>query len=315
MDYIELMTTLSQKTPSKIILLVLDGLGGLPLPETGKTELETAFTPNLDALAKTGVSGLSDPIAPGITPGSAPGHLGLFGYDPVAYNPGRGVLEATGIDFPLETSDIAVRGNFCTVNEKGLITDRRAGRISNETCAELAGLLNGQVIDGVTVFVQAVKEHRFVAVFRGEGLVQNVTDSDPQGTGVPPLPVKAKTGDSAKLAKVANAFIAQSAARLADHAPANMLLLRGFSSEPGFPSMADIYKLTPAAVAGYPMYRGLARLAGMKTLDTGSTIESLFATVKNNYNDFDFFFVHVKPTDSAGEDGDFQRKVAVLEEV
>ncbi len=225
------------------------------------------------------------------------------------------MLEATGIDFPLETGDIAVRGNFCTVNEKGLITDRRAGRISNETCAELAGLLNGQVIDGVTVFVQAVKEHRFVAVFRGEGLAQDVTDSDPQGTGVPPLPVKAKTGDSAKLAKVANAFIAQSAARLADHAPANMLLLRGFSSEPGFPSMADIYKLTPAAVAGYPMYRGLARLAGMKTLDTGSTIESLFATVKNNYNDFDFFFVHVKPTDSAGEDGDFQRKVAVLEEV
>jgi 2,3-bisphosphoglycerate-independent phosphoglycerate mutase len=225
------------------------------------------------------------------------------------------VLEATGIDFPLQPGDVAVRGNFCTVDSKGLIIDRRAGRISNEKCAELSELLNGQVIDGVQIFVRPVKEHRFVAVFRGEGLAQNVSDSDPQGLGQPPLDVKAKRADSEKLAQVANKFITEARRILASHTPANMLLLRGFSSEPGFPSMADIYKLTPAAVAGYPMYRGLARLVGMKTLDTGSSVQEVFTTVKDHFTEFDFFFVHVKPTDSAGEDGDFTRKVNVLEEV
>ncbi len=315
MDYLELMKELSQPTPSRIILLVIDGLGGLPLLVTGKTELETAKLPNLNRLAVEGICGLSDPVAPGITPGSAPGHLGLFGYDPVKYNPGRGVLEATGIDFPLQAGDVAVRGNFCTVDSAGLITDRRAGRISTEKCAELTKLLNGQIIDGVEIFVCPVKEHRFVAVFRGEGIIQGVTDSDPQGTGVPSLAVKAETHESAKLAAVANGFIARAKTILANSAPANMLLLRGFSGEPGFPSMQEMYKLNPAAVAGYPMYRGLARLVGMKTLDTGSAIGDIFRTVKENYMRYDFFFVHIKPTDSAGEDGNFTRKVQILEEL
>lgn len=315
MDYLDLMEDLSEKTPSKIILLILDGLGGLPVSETGKTELETAVTPHMDKLAAEGICGLSDPIAPGITPGSAPGHLGVFGYDPLKYTPGRGVLEATGIDFPLQEGDVAARGNFCTVDENGIITDRRAGRISNEICAELAGILDGQEIDGVQIIVRPVKEHRFIVVFRAGGLEHNATDSDPQHINMVPLKVKAQDQGSEKLAIVANKFIASAKELLADQHPANMLLLRGFSGEPGFPSMKDMYKLTPAAVAGYPMYRGLARLVGMETLDSGSSIADVFDTVKDNWADYDFFFVHVKPTDSSGEDGDFDRKVKAIEEV
>ncbi|MBN2240924.1 MAG: 2,3-bisphosphoglycerate-independent phosphoglycerate mutase [Dehalococcoidales bacterium] len=315
MDYLELMETLSHPSPSKIVFLVLDGLGGLPLPETGKTELETAKTPNLDKLAAEGICGLSDPIAPGITPGSAPGHLGLFGYDPVKYNPGRGVLEAAGIDFPLEPGDVAARGNFCTVDANGLITDRRAGRISTGKCTELSALLDGQVIDGVEILVRPVREHRFVAVFRGKGLNHAVNDTDPQQVGLPPLEVTADDTDSAKLAAVANTFVNKVGKLLAGHHPANMLLLRGFSGEPGFPSMQDMYKLNPAAVAVYPMYRGLARLVGMKVLETGSTVSDCFKTIRENYPEHDFFFVHYKPTDSSGEDGDFERKVKMIEEL
>ena len=315
MDNQELIKTLSHSTPSKIILLVLDGLGGLPLPETGKTELEAAFTPNLDRLATEGVCGLSEPVAPGITPGSAPGHLGLFGYDPVKYEIGRGVLEATGIDFAVQPGDVAARGNFCTVDSNGLVTDRRAGRISDEKCAELCKILDGQRIDGIEVIVRPVRGHRFIAVFRGEGLSPAVSDSDPQQTGLPPLDIYADNIESVKMANVAISFISAAKEILADQNPANMVLLRGFSGEPGFPSMKDIYKLNPAAVAGYPMYRGLARLVGMDTLDTGPGINDVFVTVKEYYDTYDFFFLHYKPTDAAGEDGDFDRKVKAIEEV
>jgi len=315
MDSQELMKELSRQSPSKIVLLVIDGLGGLPHPETGKTELETAKTPNLDRLAAGGVCGLSDPVLPGITPGSAPGHLGLFGYDPVKFNVGRGVLEAVGIDFPLQAGDVAVRGNFCTVDDAGLVTDRRAGRIPNELCAELCELLDGQVIDEVEIAVRPVKEHRFITVFRGEGLSYEATDSDPQQVGVPPLAVEAETPEARKLADTANKFVESAKKILSEKHPANMLLLRGFSAEPGFPSMNEIYKLKAAAVAGYPMYRGLARLVGMTTLAVGTGIGDVFETLKQHYDAYDFFFLHIKPADAAGEDGDFSRKVKVIEEV
>ncbi|HEY95040.1 MAG TPA: 2,3-bisphosphoglycerate-independent phosphoglycerate mutase [Dehalococcoidia bacterium] len=315
MDTQELIRSLSHSTSSKIILLVLDGLGGLPQPETGKTELETASTPNLDKLAIKGVCGLSDPIAPGITPGSAPGHLALFGYDPIRYEIGRGVLEATGIDFAVQPGDVAARGNFCTVDGNGLVTDRRAGRISDEKCTELCQILDRQHIDGIEVIVRPVRGHRFVAVFRGEGLSPEVNDSDPQQVGLLPLDITARNIESVKLANIANKFISSARELLAEQNPANMVLFRGFSGEPGFPSMKDIYKLNPAAVAGYPMYRGLARLVGMDTLDTGPGISDVFATVKEYYEKYDFFFLHYKPTDAAGEDGDFDRKVKAIEEV
>lgn len=315
MDSLDFIKSLSIVSPSKIVLLVLDGLGGLPRPETGGTELETAKTPNLDRLAAAGMCGLSDPVGPGITPGSSPGHLGLFGYDPIAFNIGRGVLEAVGIDFPLEPGDVVARGNFCSIDSAGKITDRRAGRISTETCAELSRLLDGITIGNVTVLVQPVKEHRFIAVFRGAGLNAELADSDPQREGVPPLPIAALSPGAEGSARIANGFVAKAKEILAGRHPANMVLLRGFSQRPTWPTVSEIYKLTPAAVASYPMYRGLARLVGMNTLATGGTVREEFQTLAQNYRDFDFFFVHVKGADAAGEDGDFNRKVAVLEEV
>jgi len=297
------------------VLLVLDGLGGLPKPETGKTELETANTPNLDKLAARSVCGLSEPIGPGITPGSAPGHLALFGYDPIGTNIGRGVLEAVGIDFDLQPKDVAARGNFCTVDQTGLITDRRAGRISTEKCTELCRLLDGLAIENVQIIVQPVREHRLVVILRGDGLSPEVTDSDPQQLGVAPKVITALSLDAEKVASIANQFVARAKAILADHAPANMVLLRGFSQRPCFLTMGEIYKLRPAVIASYPMYRGLARLVGMDVLKTGTSIEDEFETLTQNYSNYDFFFVHVKGTDSAGEDGDFDRKVRVIEQV
>ena len=315
MNNLELIKEIAIPTPSKIVLLVIDGLGGLPEPETGKTELETASTPNLDQLVAKGICGLTDPVAPGITPGSAPGHLALFGYDPVSCIIGRGVLEAVGIDFDLQSGDIATRGNFCTIDEKGSVTDRRAGRVPNERCIELCQLLDGRLIDGVKVLVSPVREHRFAAIFRGDGLALEASDSDPLRVGVPPKSVTALNPEASKLASVANEFIAQAKAALAEHYPANMVLLRGFSQSPHLPTMGEIYKLKPAAIASYPMYRGLAKLVGMEVLPTGATIEDEFMTLKQNYADYDFFFLHIKPTDTAGEDGDFDRRVKIFEQI
>jgi len=315
MDNLELIKEISRSSPTKIILLVIDGLGGLPNPETGRTELEAAKTPNLDELAVLGICGMADPIAPGITPGSGPGHLALFGYDPISCLIGRGVLEAIGIDVELQPGDVAARGNFCTIDKKGLITDRRAGRIPDKKCAELCKLLDGISINSVKILVYPVREHRFVAVFRGENLTPDVTESDPSQVGVTPLAIKALNSEASKMADIANQFIAQAGTRLAEHHPANMVLLRGFSRQPDLPTMSEIYKLKPLAIAVYPMYRGLARLVGMDVASTGTTLEDEFKTLKQNYANYDFFFLHVKWTDSAGEDGDFGRKVQILEQI
>jgi 2,3-bisphosphoglycerate-independent phosphoglycerate mutase len=312
---LELMKSISMTTPTKIVLLVIDGLGGLPRPVTGKTELETARKPNLDKLANRGSCGLTDPVALGITPGSAPGHLALFGYDPIKFNIGRGVLEAMGVDFPLKAGDIAIRGNFCTIDRKGLVIDRRAGRISTEKNTELCRLMDRQVVDGVIVFVSPVKEHRFIVVFRGKNLSPEVSDSDPQQTGVAPRAVTASSPGAKNLANTANRFIAWAKTILEKQHPANMILLRGFSQRPNLPSMTEIYKLKPAAIVSYPMYRGLARLVGMDVLKTGTSIEEEFATLVKNYKNYDFFFLHVKGADEAGEDGDFKRKVKIIEQV
>jgi len=312
---LELIKSIAKSSPSKIVLMVIDGLGGLPNPETGKTELETANTPNLDKLATKGVCGLSDPVSLGITPGSAPAHLALFGYNPVSFNIGRGVLEALGIDFDLQLEDVAARGNFCTVDEMGLVTDRRAGRISTEKCIELCRLLDGLVIEEVKVFVCPVREHRFIVVFRGDSLTADISDSDPQQTGVAPVVITAQSPEASRMASIARQFVAQAKTALAEHHPANMVLLRGFSKQPHFPTMCEVYKLKPAAIASYPMYRGLAKLVGMKVLEAGTTIEDEFATLKQNYANYDFFFLHIKETDSAGEDGNFGRKVRIIEQV
>ena len=296
------MKEISTTSPSKIVLLVIDGLGGLPSPKTSKTELETASTPNLDQLAAKAICGLIDPVGPGITPGSTPGHLALFGYDPIKFNIGRGVVEALGIDFNLQPGDIAARGNFCTVDEAGLVTDRRAGRISTEKCAELCKLFDGLMIDGVKLLVSPVREHRFIAVFRGKGLAPDVSDSDPQQLGMAPKAITAMNIQAEMMANTANKFTAQAKIVLAEHNPANMLLLRGFSRRPNLPTMPEVYKLKPAAIAAYPMYRGLAQLVGMEILETGTDINEEFTTLRQSYADHDFFFLHVKWLDSAGEE-------------
>jgi len=312
---LELIRSVARSSPSKIILMVIDGLGGLPNPETGKTELETANTPNLDKLATKGVCGLSDPVSLGITPGSAPAHLALFGYNPVSFSIGRGVLETLGTDFDLQPDDVAARGNFCSVNEMGLVTDRRAGRISTKKCIELCQLLDGLVIEGAKVFVHPVREHRFIVVFRGDNLTADISNSDPQQTGVAPMVITAQSPGANRMARIANQFVAQAKTTLAEHHSANMVLLRGFSRQPPFPTMGEIYQLKPAVIASYTVYRGLAKLVGMKILKTGTTIKNEFATLKQNYANYDFFFIHIKGTDLAGEDGNFDRKVRIIEQV
>ena len=312
---LEDLKALARPAQTKIVLLVLDGLGGLPRPGDGKTELEAAHTPNLDALADAGNLGLADPVAPGITPGSGPGHLGLFGYDPLQYRIGRGVLEAVGIDLELTPRDLAARGNFCSVDAQGLITDRRAGRIPTEVCARLASLLERIRIPGVELIVRPVREHRFVVLFRGQGLEEGVSETDPQETGTPPLPVHAEAPQAKHAAEVANRFVDEARKALASEHPANMILLRGFSKHPSLPRLTDIYGVKAAVIAVYPMYRGLARLVGMQAVKTGDAVADEFFALESNFRQFDFFFVHVKKTDSAGEDGNFEKKVAVIAEV
>jgi 2,3-bisphosphoglycerate-independent phosphoglycerate mutase len=312
---LEQIKEIARPTPSRIVLLVIDGLGGLPHPETGKSELESADTPNLDQLATDGICGMIDPIAPGITPGSAPGHLALFGYDPLKFTVGRGVVEALGIDLELKAGDVAARGNFCTVGSDGLVTDRRAGRISTETCIELCRLLDGMNIDGVSISVSPVREHRFVAVFHGEGFLSDLYDSDPQQEGLPPRIVIARSPEAEKAAEIANEFIARARAKLADCNPANMVLLRGFSQHPDLPTINDIYKLKAAAIAAYPMYLGLAKLVGMTSLPMCTSIQHEFDIFTRYHLEYDFIYVHIKQADSAGEDGDFERKRNNIEDI
>ena len=306
---------ISRTTPSKIVLLIIDGVGGLPHPKTGKTELESARKPNMNRIARDSLCGLIDPVGPGITPGSAPGHLAIFGYDPVKYSIGRGVLEALGIDLELKPADVAARGNFCTVNDKGIIIHRRAGRISTDKNTVLCRLLNDIAVEGAEISVLPVKEHRFVLILRGEGLSPELSDSDPQQIGLAPKKIEALSQQAQKTAEIANEFVSQAGSLLRGKTPANMVLLRGFSRRPHIPSMSDIYKLKPAAIATYPMYRGLARLVGMKILPAGKTITDELNTLDRQYAKHDFFFVHFKTTDATGEDGDFQAKVQAIEEL
>jgi 2,3-bisphosphoglycerate-independent phosphoglycerate mutase len=314
MDPHALTRELHIKNDSKIVMLVADGLGGLPMSPGGKTELETAKKPNLDALAKVGVQGASIPVIPGIAPGSGPGHLGLFGYDPVKYLIGRGALEATGIGFHMQPGDVAARGNFCTLDAAGKISDRRAGRIATEESAPLAVRMREAKVAGYEIFVEPVKEHRFVVVFRGPGLSGNVKDTDPQAVGVLPLSAEAHDAESKKAAEVANKWIAEATKLLAGEKKANGLTLRGFAGRPNLPSYEEVYGLKAAAIAVYPMYKGLARLVGMDVIGKAQTLSEQIDVLEQNWSKYDFFFLHYKYTDSTGEDGNFDAKVKKVEE-
>ncbi len=313
MDMHDLTRHLHLKNDSKIVMLVADGLGGLPQQPGGMTELETANTPHLDRLAKEGVCGLSIPVKPGIAPGSGPGHLGLFGYDPLRYVIGRGALEATGIGFELQKGDVAVRCNFCTLDAQGNIADRRAGRIATDQSAPLALKLRDVSIPGVEIFVEPVKEHRFVVVFRGEGLGDAVEDTDPQATGAPPLAPQATDQASERTAQIAAQFIAEADKLLAGEKQANGLTMRGFAARPHLPTYQEVYGLKAAAIAVYPMYKGLARLVGMDIVGQTKTIDEQVDELARHWSTYDFFFLHYKYTDSTGEDGNFQAKVEKTE--
>ncbi len=311
---LELLRELSIPNDTKILLLVVDGLGGLP-NASGRSELEQANIPQLDRLAQESLCGLTMPVGYGVTPGSGPGHLALFGYDPEHYNVGRGVLEALGIDFDLQSTDVAARGNFCTVDADGRITDRRAGRIPTERSAPLCEKLSQITLPGVQVFVEPVRDHRFLLVLRGEGLSDRVTETDPQREGQQPLPVRALAPEADATAKLLNQWVTEAARVLRDESPANMLTLRGIAKHPPMPSIVETCKFRAAAIAAYPMYRGLAKLVAMDVLKTGGTFADEMATLKQHWNDYDFLFVHFKRADAAGEDGDFQAKIAALEEI
>jgi len=282
---------LVSKNSSKILMIVMDGLGGLPLDATGKTELETAHTPNLDDLASTGCCGLHLPVGTGITPGSGPAHLGLFGYDPLEFQIGRGALEAVGIGFDLKKGDVAARGNFCTVDKSGQVTDRRAGRIDTPTCRKLTDLLNEEVkIDGVEVFVKSVREHRFLLVLRSDGLSDAVAETDPQRTGKAPFPPDALEPKADKTSSIITEFVKQAAVILKNQYPANMVLLRGFSQLPDWPLIHVLFGLKACAIAAYPMYRGVAKLVGMVPFQIEDDLDKEFALLEKHWQDYDFFF-------------------------
>ncbi len=314
MKWEDIARELATTTDSKIVLLVCDGLGGLPMG--GRTELEAAKHPNLDEVARRGVCGVTDPVFMGITPGSGPAHLGLFGYEPLEYQLGRGILEALGSGVEVGRNDVVARGNFATV-KAGLVVDRRAGRIptadNERLCARLNSGLPKQ--EGVAIELTPGKEHRFVARFRAEGLSDSLSDADPQKDGKPRVQAAALKPEAGRTAVIVNRFLDELTEFLKGEPAANTALLRGFSKFPSIPHMADLYKLRPAAVANYPMYKGLAKLLGMDVLSVGAETADLFDALEREYAKHDFFYVHYKKTDAAGEDGNFDKKVAAIEEV
>lgn len=313
---LDFIRKLVKPADTKIVFLVMDGLGGLPINGKNKTELETARSSNLDTLASKSICGLQLPVGSGITPGSGPGHLSLFGYNPIKYQVGRGVLSALGINFDLQDQDVAVRGNFCTIDKDGKVLDRRAGRIPTGENQELCKLLSENIdLPDADVIIKTVKDHRFLLVLRGDNLSGDLFDTDPQVIGEKPFEPRGFSPDTEKTVKIVKDFTNQTREILSDRNPANMVLLRGFSKKPDWPLFPDVFGLKSAGIAAYPMYRGLARLIGMNILEAGETFNDELLTLERNWDDYDFFFIHFKYTDSSGEDGDFNRKVSVIEEV
>jgi 2,3-bisphosphoglycerate-independent phosphoglycerate mutase len=313
----EFIDTLVIKNDTKIIFLIMDGLGGLPMGGRDQTELESARTPNLDALARKSVCGLLDPVGYGITPGSGPAHFALFGYDPIKNNIGRGILEAAGIDFPMTDRDLLIRINFATIDANGIVTDRRAGRIDNETNKRICRKLqeNIQKLSDIEIIFEPVREHRALLTLRGDGLREEILETDPQKTGLPPFPPKALVPEAEETAALLQELIHKVREILSDEEKANMVLLRGYSRYRRYPTLTERYGLNALAIASYPMYRGIARLLGMAVGPQPSSIKEEFIALRDHYDQYDFFFLHVKPTDSRGEDGNFDAKVAVIEEV
>jgi 2,3-bisphosphoglycerate-independent phosphoglycerate mutase len=315
-----LYSDLTLKTKAKLALIVLDGVGDIATRNQNYvTPLEAASTPNLDALTQDAAQGRMTPVAPGVTPGSGPGHLALFGYDPIEFQVGRGVIEALGLGIDLKAGDVAARANFCTLDANGIVTDRRAGRIETSVCEELCSVLSKKIkkIGDCDVIIKAGKGHRFVVIFRGKGLEGPLTDADPHHEGklIPKVePVDPKSAKAKKAAKLVTDFYAAALPLIAKRKPANGFLMRGIAHQPEIPLFEDRYKLKPACIAVYPMYKGLAQLVGMTKLEGAQTISEQFERYVAEYDNYDFFFIHYKYTDMHGEDGNFEAKKKSIEE-
>jgi 2,3-bisphosphoglycerate-independent phosphoglycerate mutase len=321
MNLDNLYSELTLETPAKLALVVLDGVGDIATDrQGGMTPLEAAHTPNLDALVRSGCAqGRMTPVAPGITPGSGPGHLALFGYDPLEYQVGRGVIESLGLGISLKAGDVAARANFCTLGGKGVVTDRRAGRIETEVCEELCSLLAKKIkkVGDAQVIIKAGKGHRFVVIFRGKGLEGPLTDADPHRDGLPipkSAPSNAKSAKAKKAAGLVAKFYAAALPILAKKKPANGFLMRGIAHRPAIPLFEERYRLKPACLAVYPMYKGLAQLVGMEKIEGPQTIQEQFERYVAEYDNYGFFFIHYKYTDMHGEDGNFSAKTQAIEE-
>ncbi len=321
MNLDSLYSELTLKTKTKIVLLVLDGLGDIATrAQNYMTPLEAAATPNLDKLARDSAQGRMLPLAPGITPGSGPGHLALFGYDPLEFQVGRGVIEALGLGIDLKAGDVAARANFCTLDAKGIVTDRRAGRIETEVCEELCALLASKIkkIGNTDIIIKAGKGHRFVVVFRGKDLEGPLTDADPHHEGAPvpaAEPVDANSAKAKNAAALIKEFYQLALPLLAKKKPANGFLMRGIAHQPHIPLFVDRYQLKPACIAVYPMYKGLAQLVGMAKLEGPQTIAEQFQRYLAEYDNYDYFFIHYKYTDMYGEDGNFAAKKQAIEDL
>src|SRR5687767_10034562 len=295
MNLDSLYSELTLPTDKKLVLVVLDGLGDLATKDQNYvTPLEAANTPNLDELTKDAVQGRLTPVAPGITPGSGPGHLALFGYDPIEFQVGRGVIEALGLGVELKAGDVAARANFCTLDANGVVTDRRAGRIETKVCEDLCGLLSSKIkkIGTTEVIIRPGKGHRFVVVFRGKGLEGPLTDADPhrEGLKIPGVkPTNAKSAKQKAAAKLIVEFYKKALPLLKGKQPANGFLMRGIAHQPEIPLFEERYKLKPACIAVYPMYKGLAQLVGMKKLEGTETISQQFERYLAEYDNYDFF--------------------------
>ena len=313
----EFIDSLVVKNSTKIIFLIMDGLGGLPMGQGDQTELEAAKTPNMDALAARSVCGLLDPVGYGVTPGSGPAHFALFGYDPVKNNIGRGILEAAGIDFPMTERDLLIRINFATIDKNGVIIDRRAGRIDNETNKRICRKLQDKIqkISDVEVIFEPVREHRALLALRRDRLQEEIQETDPQKTGLQALPPKALIPEAEETSGILQKLIDKAKEVLSDEEKANMILLRGYSTFRRYPYLSERFGLNALAIATYPMYRGIARLLGMVIGPQPDSLKGEIMALRENYGNYDFFFVHVKATDSRGEDGNFDAKMKVIEEV
>jgi 2,3-bisphosphoglycerate-independent phosphoglycerate mutase len=313
----EFIDSLVVKNSTKIIFLIMDGLGGLPMGQVDQTELEAAKTPNMDAIAGESICGLLDPVGYGVTPGSGPAHFALFGYDPIKNNIGRGILEAAGIDFPMTERDLLIRINFATIDKNGVVVDRRAGRIDNDTNKRICKKLQENIrkLSDVEIIFEPVREHRALLALRGDGLREEIQETDPQKTGVPSLPPKALIPEAEETAGILEKLVDRAREVLSDEKKANMLLLRGYSTFRRYPYLSERFGLNALAIATYPMYRGIARLLGMVIGPQPDSLKGEIMALRDNYGKYDFFFVHVKATDSRGEDGNFDAKVKVIEEV